>query len=144
MCTLFAGLVTVYFSDPCGSWKFYGTSCYHFSGSPVTWYTANESCQSENAFLVTIHDFEENEFVRNISAENDFWIGLNDISQEGHFVWLSNSNASYLRWGDGEPNDVGGEDCAHMIHSSTYWNDQPCNYPSPYVCEKGENSFVVK
>ena len=108
----------------------------------LTWQKAEERCESENAFLVTIDNSEENQFVRNISAQNDVWIGLHDMSQEGNFVWISNSTSLYRSWSRDEPNNDGGvEDCAHMLASSTLWNDLPCGVPSPYVCERGEHSL---
>ena len=63
------------------------------------------------------------------------WIGLNDRSVEGTFVWSNGEAVTYTNWTAGEPNNSGNEDCAHIWSSGT-WNDIPCTgYPTPYVCE---------
>ena len=112
-------------------------------GAQANWDTARQSCESENAVLVTIGNSDENDFVSSLSNAN-FWIGLNDISQEGVYVWVSGSTSTYRNWGTGEPNNSGDEDCTHMISSSTFWNDWPCTRSTPYVCEKGQQTFVVQ
>jgi hypothetical protein len=127
---------------PCGNWTHYGNSCYKFFNISKSWYNASTSCQSENSFLVTIEDISENQFVITTLTSSYSWIGLNDISQEGQFEWVSGSTSSYRRWSPDEPNNVDiagyppGEDCTHVYNSKPYWNDYPCLAPLPYVCEK--------
>jgi V8-like Glu-specific endopeptidase len=123
-------------AGPCGSWDSYNNSCYKFVASAVTWDDARQRCDLESATLVTIDNSYENDFVSELSS-TAFWIGLNDISQEGVFVWISGSTSAYRNWNIGEPNDLGGEDCAHIIASSTLWNDRTCTHNTEYVCEKG-------
>ena len=113
--------------------------------SRAKWEIALKSCESENAVLVTIDNADENNFVSSLS-NSAFWIGLNDISQEGHFVWVSSSRSAYRHWGKGEPNNLADEDCVHMtLYTSaslvSYWNDGPCTSSRAYVCEKGQRSL---
>ena len=116
-------------------------SCYKFVNSRAKWEIALKSCESENAVLVTIDIADENNFVGSLS-NNAFWIGLNDISQESHFVWVSSSRSAYHHWFKGEPNNLADEDCVHMSASAvTYWNDLSCTSSIPYVCEKGQRSL---
>ena len=107
--------------------------------SRAKWEIALKSCESENAVLVTIDNADENNFVGSLS-NSAFWIGLNDISQEGHFVWVSSSRSAYRDWGKHEPNNVADEDCVHMLtyESAISWNDLSCNKSLAYVCEKGQ------
>lgn len=135
---------------PCGNWTHYGNSCYKFFNISKSWYNASTSCQSENSFLVTIDDISENQFVITTLTSSYSWIGLNDISQEGQFEWVSGSTSSYRRWSPDEPNNVDiagyppGEDCTHVYNSKPYWNDYPCLAPLPYVCEKGRYCLDMK
>ena len=70
-----------------------------------------------------------------------FWIGVNDIANEGTFVYdSSGTTIVYENWNPGEPNDAGGEDCTEINYGN--WNDMPCTWNLPFVCEKpGKSVF---
>ena len=145
MCSLFhcSYIYSYCFSDLRESWKFYGSRYYKFVPSCQTWDDAVKLCELENAALVNIDNPEENEFVRSLAATT-FWIGLHDKLEEDHFVWVSGSNSSYRHWIEGQPNNLGEEDCAQMISTSTFWNDNRCEYRYSYICEKGEHALTVQ
>jgi len=63
------------------------------------------------------------------------WLGLNDVSVEGTFVWAGGDPSSYRNWASGEPNNSGDEDCAELIVSPGNWNDNQCANTLPYLCE---------
>jgi CUB/sushi domain-containing protein len=128
----------------CGSWNIYDGSCYQFYSISISWYIAIHLCQAENAFLVTINNLEENEFIRRLSRNRAVWIGLNDISKEGQFVWESESKSSFRRWAPHEPNDKGSEDCVHMRADASDWNDLTCYSHFPYVCERAYRCVSLK
>lgn len=73
--------------------------------------------------LVTINDAAENEWVFStfaplVNNEYGLWIGLNDVSTEGSFVWASGEISGYTNWGGAEPDDlpaVGGQDYAVLL-----------------------------
>ena len=92
----------------------------------------------------------ENDAVNAIRSENHWtWIGLNDIAQEGKFVWSDGTPNNYSNFHPNEPNSHGGrENCVNMfdIGWDLKWNDFPCNKdtsPHPlvtgtsYICKKG-------
>ena len=103
----------------------------------MTWSEANEACKNMGTKLVEIDSRAENNgIVREIRKmgykERHFWMGLTDLRKEG--VWRLESTGrkpSYTNWAAGEPNDHGGEDCAHLrIEPGTNivaWNDHECN-----------------
>ena len=67
-----------------------GTSyCYLYVASPLTYAAANRSCIRDGAILLNILSADENMYVRNniFTANNNetFWIGLNDVLEEGTF-----------------------------------------------------------
>ena len=70
-----------------------------------------------------------------------YWIGCNDISNEGTFVWShNNERISYSNWAINEPANQGGnEDCC-MIgwDDQPYgkWNDKECDYSFRFICKK--------
>jgi hypothetical protein len=82
-----------------------------------------------DAHLVTINDQDEQNWVydtfRFLGYGQYFWIGLNDVAEEGTFVWTSGEPFSYDNWKPGEPNSGGGvfdEDYVHF-EPDGLWND---------------------
>jgi hypothetical protein len=78
------------------------------------------------------------------------WIG-NGAALDGFQFWEGNAEddadadavgAAYENWGDGEPNDDGGEDCGvlSVTGSNTRepgeWDDRDCGAAIPFVCEE--------
>lgn len=55
--------------------------------------------------LVTINDEAEDTWVfENFATANRMlWLGLNDVSSEGLFTWISGESPTYSNWADGEP-----------------------------------------
>ena len=64
------------------------------------------------------------------------WLGYTDADSEGTWLWVDGTSAAFTNWYSGEPNDSGGEDCAATNFGAYgYWNDYPCTYSLPFVCE---------
>jgi hypothetical protein len=68
------------------------------------------------------------------APSNNFWIGLNDRTTEGVFVWFAGSS-TYTNWGSGEPNNSSDEDCTEVNRDTGVWNDVGCGNSRSYVCE---------
>ena len=66
-----------------------------------------------------------------------YWLGSNDIQQEGTWRFAStNQEMTYTNWRPGEPNNYKqSEDCL-AVSNTLGWVDAPCNTPINYVCEK--------
>ncbi len=79
------------------------------------WPNAEAEANSLGGHLVTINDADEQDwvfdtFVATIPASaprDQIWIGLNDASQEGTFVWSSGEPVTYTNWASGEPSGDG-------------------------------------
>jgi len=97
--------------------------------------TAENVCKEfgEGGRLVEIFNEEQMHFLQNmlglVENENGFngyvwwWIGLNDIEEEGKFVWPVNGPANYTHWDEeyGEPYEYDGDyDCVEMQSSEFY------------------------
>jgi len=72
------------------------------------------------------------------------WLGLNDISSEGNYVWSDHGNrraASFTNWSPGQPSSqASDEDCVVMatgngIHQSQ-WKVKRCDDQNEFVCWK--------
>jgi hypothetical protein len=129
----------------------YNGSDYLFVTTPKTWHAARTTCQmlDPSYELVTINDFLEEEFLQTheqaLGMQN-VWTALNDLGSEGHFkgpqgaIW-------YTNWSPGEPSNANGnEHCVtDRFHYSTTiasetWNDDNCDTPFPFICERPSKS----
>nr|XP_039263134.1 C-type lectin domain family 4 member K-like [Styela clava] len=110
----------------------------------MTYFAAEKICQSENSLLVTsgIRDpVIRSELIKKVVQPGgyDTWIGVNDIKNEGHWVWLDNvtSNLNDTYWMEGRPNNYNGnENCGHLWKTHNYKvNDANCKEFMYFICE---------
>ena len=90
--------------------------------------------------LASIGSLAEDNFVfnsANMISHDKWWIGLNDIAQEGKFVWDGGDPVTFTHWAPNEPNNSGNEDCVEInrFFPEKTWNDEPCNLALSFVCE---------
>ena len=69
------------------------------------------------------------------------WIGLNDIENEGKFVFIDGvtATAENAGWNANEPNGGRNENCVLINwekHPNTTANDISCNFKTSALCEK--------
>ncbi len=121
--------------------EYYGTQPYMMCSTTLEWAAARTQCLTYGYDLVAIGSSAENSWLntealgRGWTSTYTFWTGFNDVAVEGSFVWSNGEAVAYTNWNSGEPNNSGGEDCAHT-YSSGRWNDIPCTgYPARYICE---------
>ncbi|MFN3196912.1 MAG: lectin-like protein [Bradymonadia bacterium] len=80
-----------------------------------------------------MNDAAENQFL----VDNAFngYLGIDDLAEEGVFVWADGTALDYDNWGGGEPNDTNNnEDCAN-VRGDGRWNDINCASGQPVACE---------
>ncbi|XP_044023643.1 CD209 antigen-like protein B [Siniperca chuatsi] len=151
--------------ESCGrclpGWVLFNTSCYFHSkslSSPLkSWSDSRSDCISRGANLTMIDNWEEQlnlyEYLPKLDPSirpwwikpGGVWIGLSDIQQEGHWVWLNNVtllDRGY--WIHGEPNNYGaqGEDCAALMNINNpraTWFDGNCQENREWLCEMDPN-----
>ena len=120
---------------------------YQFVYDRIPWQTARTNALGMSylglqGYLATPNTQAEFEFLRKRAGNNSFWLGINDLQQEGCWRYsdgpegnnafyaapgASNCgvNAGYTNWSSGEPNNAyGGENWA-MAESNGLWNDGP-------------------
>lgn len=124
---------------------YFQDGCYLFSDKTAHWDEARLDCQKHGRYDLAIVDNEElNEFL-SLNAKGHSWIGLQDKSNEGSFIWIDGEALAYSNWNAGEPNDLGDEDCAEIRpNTNGKWNDLRCNTHSRrYICGPKRNYVVV-
>ncbi|MBK7755830.1 MAG: hypothetical protein IPI35_05325 [Deltaproteobacteria bacterium] len=122
----------------------YGGHEYLFCAENLNWADAYAECLSYGYDLVAITDAAEDAWVWATAyalVDTDWWIGLNDHSSEGSFVWTTGEATSYTGWSPGEPNnsylDGSAENCVHIgwYAPTSAWNDFGCAALNHFVCE---------
>ena len=100
---------------------------------------AKAQCESDGAYLADPRSDAENTFIAGLISGH-FWIGINDIDEEGKFVTADGLNVSYTNWRDKEPNNYqhtdGNDEDGVLINwaGQSLWNDQSINRPYKFVC----------
>jgi len=89
-----------------------------------SWDDANSQAAAEDAYLVSITDATEQEWLIKTFKPQHCWIGLTDSAKEGEWVWGSGEPVTYTNWGPHEPKDTdwGDEDFV-LIEYSGEWSD---------------------
>jgi len=115
----------------------YEGHAYFYSTASLSWEDARDSAALIGGHLVSISSAGENNFVAaNVAGGELAWIGLNDASNEGSFVWQNNESMGYSNWGGGEPNNAGNENWVEINRDAPgKWNDMPAGYPRKFVVE---------
>ncbi|CAC5410676.1 unnamed protein product [Mytilus coruscus] len=135
--------ISIYTVCPLG-WKIYGSSCYFFSRTMVTWNDAKRNCITKNSMLAEVVSYGERDFLRKRASEyaETFWLGGTDSKNEGSWIWAtSQSNFIVTGWHTRlvkEPNNRGGNENCNNIHKKLdfEWNDDSCFKRYRYICEK--------
>uniref|UniRef100_A0A8C0C0N6 C-type lectin domain-containing protein n=1 Tax=Buteo japonicus TaxID=224669 RepID=A0A8C0C0N6_9AVES len=126
---------------PCGpgsrEWEYFNGKCYYFSLTRMSWYKAKSQCEEMHSQLAIIDSYAKQNFVMFRTRNERFWIGLTDENVEGEWEWIDGTDykTTFTFWKEGEPNNSGNEDCAHVWISGK-WNDVYCTYECFYICEK--------
>lgn len=110
-----------------------------FSSTQQPWEGAEAACSNlpGSTSLAVIQSDSENELFRSLVGGNEAWIGGNDRSSEGTFVWVDGGQWVYDNWRSGEPNNNGNEDCVILQgNQGGKWDDRPCAQTYRYLCER--------
>jgi hypothetical protein len=112
--------LTLALSTPLGGHAMHSTSA-------ESWSYAKGVCEAYSAWLVTIETAGENSHISNfLSSSSYYWIGLNDITTEGQWVWdhCGAAGATYTNW-ESSTQTVS-YDCA-MMNKSGKWYEKDCS-----------------
>ncbi|XP_071489147.1 alpha-N-acetylgalactosamine-specific lectin-like [Diadema antillarum] len=128
---------------------FYG-SCYRLFLAKKTWQDAENHCVRLGGHLTSVLSEAENTFLYNYwrytipTPAWGFWIGYNDITTEGRWVWSDHSTprAPYTNWRRGQPDDhQGRQDCCRVWYTGASsdtardWDDGQCGARGDYICK---------
>jgi gliding motility-associated-like protein len=132
---------------------------YEYVYSPgISWTAAKLAAETRSpyydlkGYLATLTAADEAQLA-GAQAPGAGWIGGSDVAQEGAWKWMTGPEAgtlmNYTNWNNGEPNNAGNEDYAHITYGvgpKGSWNDlsltgdtNPTSpyYPQGYIVEYG-------
>jgi hypothetical protein len=104
----------------------------------LPWLEARKACQAAGGDLASFDSKEELSAFRAAAlsalASSALWLGVTDAEVEGKWRAPKGRTPDFTKWRSGEPNDVGGEDCAEWYPSDGGWNDISCAIPHAGLC----------
>jgi hypothetical protein len=121
----------------CGVDVLFNSHCYRFTSRSADWLTSSAEAHAAGGYLTSIGSAVENAFLFSTfgSQVGDFWIGLNDIANEGTYLWDSGETVTYTNWHPFEPNNSNNEDAVHFCCGDGTWNDNNVFYQTLGVIE---------
>ncbi|XP_019639599.1 PREDICTED: uncharacterized protein LOC109481455 [Branchiostoma belcheri] len=114
--------------------------CYKDFAELKTYDQAKQTCAADGGMIAMPKNSAINTFIHNLARGGTRWIGLNDIDNEGQWVFEDGqtlASSGYANWNGGEPNNGGGdEDCAAVFHTTHIWNDARCTVSKvAFICQ---------
>ena len=119
------GIIEIGDANPIDSEVFnYNGNQYQLTSTNLTWTQAQAEAESLGGNLVTISDAAEQAWVEDtFGGDQRLWIGLNDHTIEGEFVWPNDEATNFTNWAPNQPNNFGlGEDFV-ALQKNGQWND---------------------
>ncbi|XP_036424671.1 galactose-specific lectin nattectin-like [Colossoma macropomum] len=125
---------------PC-EWSAHGSRYFKYFKSPLPWIDAEFECLKHGANLASVHNNEENVFLKNFIKEatgslTRTWLGGHDAVAEGKWLWSDGSKMSFQDWDKGQPDNYNSKEHCLEINYGGFqqWNDLPCTDSMPFVC----------
>ena len=106
-----------------------------FFNTALTWTSAEADCVARGGHLA-VPLSGDIATIRAVSGDRSVWLGLSDAAVEGTWTSVWGGLAGHLPWDAGQPDNAGNnEDCGHIWAGRNVFNDGPCTWTLPYVCE---------
>lgn len=112
---------------------------YCYVAAALTYAEAKKACAKRGGVLASILDETASKEIEASMNQRfkvpRFWIGLNDLAEQGIWTWADGKPLTATAWKAGEPNNFGREGCVENFTDTWQWNDLDCNTELPSICE---------
>lgn len=101
------------------------------------WMMQSAACTASGsgAYLAIPDDPTELAALDALAGAPLYWVGIDDLANEGTFVTVKGAPATYLPWATGQPDNAANSDCVAAISASAQIQDDKCNTHYPAICE---------
>lgn len=141
-------------------WLSFQSKCYKIvtgNDNLKNWQDARKYCHDQGGNLVSILNEREQAFLTTqiLHHNENFWIGMNDVNWEMHFVWTDGRGISYTNWAKGHPTSAPDHrfmidevfDCVMMVSSVSkimgQWKVEDCNSKLDFICKRNSDPQIV-
>ena len=127
--------------------RIHGADYAHFErpGCRPDWEDAKTVCEGYGAKLASVLSQEVLDELLNVFSDSittDMFLGLNDKSNEGTFVWEKGEAFAWSNWKNNHPKDDSSKNCVKM-KTNGEWQDVSCSeIQSGVLCMKGTSTSV--
>ncbi|KAK0405533.1 hypothetical protein QR680_018043 [Steinernema hermaphroditum] len=137
---------------PCPSeWQPVGKApyCAHFGIQNLTWTEARDYCKQAGGFLADEMYPDKADFLDMDAVHLDHWFGLNDLAQNGVWMWdrgaraeapLADANHTYRNWAAGEPANDANRRCGARLYkngaTNAQWYSANCAEKRAFICQR--------
>ncbi|XP_053547625.1 pulmonary surfactant-associated protein D [Bombina bombina] len=117
-----------------------GQKMYLISSKQANYHTAKAICEKYGGTLPVPLSSEESSAIYEVAkvvkakTSHRLFLGINDIKQEGVFMYPDGKPITYKNWYQHEPNGGSGENCI-LVYEAGQWIDITCNATHQVVCE---------
>uniref|UniRef100_A0A8C9FFQ7 C-type lectin domain family 3 member A n=1 Tax=Pavo cristatus TaxID=9049 RepID=A0A8C9FFQ7_PAVCR len=113
--------------------------CYLISEGTKHFHEANEDCIAKGGTLAIPRNSDEMNTLRDYGKSSmpggsEFWLGVNDMLNEGKFVDVNGMALQYFNWDRAQPNGGKRENCV-FFSAQGKWVDEVCRTAKRYICE---------
>ncbi|GFV23925.1 macrophage mannose receptor 1 [Trichonephila clavipes] len=108
-----------------------------FSGNPLSWHEAEESCQRQGAHLVSLSGSSIRAIASYLGVEvnHTYWMGLAYERSTHKFKWLNSWPMTISKWGKNEPSEVDRDEVCFSSTPDGFWRKTSCKEQLPYICQ---------
>jgi hypothetical protein len=107
---------------------------YRIGPTNINYDAAIDFCAASGAHLAVVDDAAENAYLVTLFNGGEGWIGLDDLTEENTFQWITGSTGAYRNFKAPDPNNTNNEDCVGLRDDES-WHDGGCEDAHRPLCE---------
>ncbi|XP_048114972.1 ladderlectin-like [Alosa alosa] len=118
-------------------WFNFGSHCYQYVNSHMTWINAEKHCVNQQAALASVRNPDEYQFLQNlaqIAGKSTAWLG--GFYFQGSWMWIDRTGFNYENWLS--PASTAHYQCIFM-RSTGGWSNTNCGTSLPFFCSRNQN-----